>query len=387
MNLDVDRWAPFYLKDLYNIQMGNGFDKNKMTSENGAVNFVSRVSYNNGVDIKVDLVDDVEPYPAGMLTVALGGSYLGSCFVQEEPFYTGQNVAVLSEKDEAMNHSINIFITTLVRYESKIKYYAFGRELNTHIGRDFNIKLPIQHNTDGTPFIDVDKKYSDDGYVPDWQFMEDYIKSLHHKPLTTNQFISNAVTLIYDDWKEFTLDDVFVLKGGFYNKKPEHSAEGDIPFLASTESNNGVTEYYNIEDIRGWDKVGNEDNTLAKKLYVGNCIAVTVNGSVCNAFYQKEQFTCSHDITAFYIKNHTMNPHLAMFLCTIIMKDKYRWSYGRKPHDVKKFGNSVIKLPVKHNADGTIFIDDEHTYSEDGYVPDWQFMEDYIKSLPYGDRL
>lgn len=47
----------------------------------------------------------------------------------------------------------------------------------------------------------------------------------------------------------------------------------------------------------------------------------------------------------------------------------------------------MIKLPVKHNADGTIFIDDEHTYSEDGYVPDWQFMEDYIKSLPYGDRL
>ena len=52
--------------------------------------------------------------------------------------------------------------------------------------------------------------------------------------------------------------------------------------------------------------------------------------------------------------------------------------------DIEK---SYIKLPVKHNADGTIFIDDEHTYSEEGYVPDWQFMEDYIKSLPYGDRL
>lgn len=69
MNLDVDRWKPFYLKDLYNVQMGNKFDKNKMTSENGSVNFVSRVSYNNGVDIRVDLIDGVEPYPAGMLTV------------------------------------------------------------------------------------------------------------------------------------------------------------------------------------------------------------------------------------------------------------------------------------------------------------------------------
>ena len=65
-----------------------------------------------------------------------------------------------------------------------------------------------------------------------------------------------------------------------------------------------------------------------------------------------------------------MNQQLALFLCTIIMQDKYRWSYGRKPHDVKKFGKSIIKLPVDENGN-----------------PDWQFMENYIKSLPYGDKL
>jgi hypothetical protein len=32
-------------------------------------------------------------------------------------------------------------------------------------------------------------------------------------------------------------------------------------------------------------------------------------------------------------------------------------------------------------------MDDKCTYSENGYVPDWQFMEEYIKALPYGDRL
>lgn len=387
MNLNTHSWQSFYLKDLYDIQMGNGFDKNKLDEENPEVNLVSRVSYNNGVDVKVGYVDDVEPFEAGLVTVALGGSYLGSCFVQEEPFYTGQNVAVMKSKYDMMTKSINIFVSGLVRFEAETKYYAFGRELNTHIRKDFDVKLPVKHNSDGTFFIDKNKKYSEEGYVPDWKFIENYMKSLHHKPLTTKQLVSSATTLIYDDWKEFMLKDVFTLKGGFYNKKPEHSVEGDIPFLASTESNNGVTELYNIEDIKGWDKVGNEDDTLDKKLYKGNCIAVTVNGSVCNAFYQKEQFTCSHDITAFYVRHYKMNPYLAMFLCTIIMKDKYRWSYGRKPPDAKKFGKSVIKLPVQHNADGTIFIDKKHTYSEEGYVPDWQFMEDYIKSLPYSDRI
>ena len=33
MNLRTDTWKSFYLKDLYVVKMGNGFDKNKMTDE------------------------------------------------------------------------------------------------------------------------------------------------------------------------------------------------------------------------------------------------------------------------------------------------------------------------------------------------------------------
>ena len=183
------------------------------------------------------------------------------------------------------------------------------------------------------------------------------------------------------DWKEFRLNKVFSLKGGFYNKKPEHSVVGTIPFLASTENNNGVTEYYSLNDIISWDKVGEPDNTLENKLFSGNSIAVTVNGSVCNAFYQKTQFTCSHDITQLCLRHHTMNEYIGQFLCVVIMMDKYRWNYGRKPHDVKKFGMSIIRLPIIHNSNETPFIDESRTFSDEGYVPDWQFMEDYIKSL------
>ena len=174
------------------------------------------------------------------------------------------------------------------------------------------------------------------------------------------------MNLNVEAWKEFRLTDVFVVKGGFYNKKPEHSIDGRIPFLASTESNNGVTEYYSLEDIKSWDKVGNTDNTLDKKIYKGNCIAVTVNGSVCNAFYQHDNFTCSHDITVLYPINHELTQKQALFICTIIMKEKYRWSYGRKPHDVKKFGRSIIKLPI--TREGNI---------------DWAFMEQFIDTLQH----
>lgn len=95
MNLDTSNWHSFYLRELYIIHLGNKFDKDKMSDDSPIINFVSRLSYNNGIDGKVDLVEGVVPYSAGILTVALGGSYLGSCFVQEEPFYTAQNVAVM----------------------------------------------------------------------------------------------------------------------------------------------------------------------------------------------------------------------------------------------------------------------------------------------------
>ena len=161
MKIDTKEWKSFYLKDLFNIQMGNGFDKNKLDEDSPEVNLVSRVSYNNGVDVKVGYVNDVKPFNAGLVTVALGGSYLGSCFVQEEPFYTGQNVAVMEAKYPEMSHSVKIFITGLVRFECKTKYYAFGRELNTHIRTDFDVKLPVQYNPDGTPVIDNTHRYSE----------------------------------------------------------------------------------------------------------------------------------------------------------------------------------------------------------------------------------
>jgi hypothetical protein len=141
--------------------MGNKFDMNKMGAFEPKVNFVSRISFDNGVVGKVDYVEGVIPNDAGLITVALGGSYLGSAFVQHEPFYTAQNVAILKPRFESMSLYVNLFIASLIRFESQTKYCAFGRELNVHINRDFTICLPV-----------------DDDGNPDWQWIEDYMRSL-----------------------------------------------------------------------------------------------------------------------------------------------------------------------------------------------------------------
>ena len=165
-------------------------------------------------------------------------------------------------------------------------------------------------------------------------------------------------------WKEFSFSDIFIIKKGFYNKKPEHIKDGNIPFLGATEKNNGITDYFSLEDIESASKTGDENNApISEKIFPANALCVTNNGSVGFAFYQDKEFTCSHDVNPLYIKNGTFNRYTALFVSSVISKDRYRWAYGRKWRPERMI-KSKIMLPS--NEDGT---------------PDWQFMEDYIKSL------
>lgn len=74
---------------------------------------------------------------------------------------------------------IKLFIATLVRNECKIKYQAFGRELNAHFRKDFTIKLPVKCDSNGIVY-DETHEFSDDGYIPNWEWMDSYMKSLPH---------------------------------------------------------------------------------------------------------------------------------------------------------------------------------------------------------------
>jgi putative S-cspCI len=160
--IDITKWKRFNLYDeyLFDIDSGTKLDKVKMTAISPKVNFIGRSNFNNGITEKVDLIKGIEPYEAGNLTLSLGGAYLGSCFVQKEPFYTSQNVVVLIPKLR-MSEYCKKFIATMVFKESQTYYKAFENELNRHIKSDFSIYLPVK--TDNSP---------------DWEYMETYMRNL-----------------------------------------------------------------------------------------------------------------------------------------------------------------------------------------------------------------
>ena len=158
-NVDTSSWKEFRLVDIAQLDNGNKMDKNKMTHLNPSVNFVSRTATNNGVSDVVDIVDGIEPYPAGCITLAFGGS-VGSCFLQEKPFYTGQNVGVISLPDN-ITREAKIFLVSVLEKKCKMSFHAFGNEINKHFKTDLSIKLPVK---------EVEEI--------DWTYMEKYIRAI-----------------------------------------------------------------------------------------------------------------------------------------------------------------------------------------------------------------
>lgn len=119
------------LHELFDVFYGNKLDLNKMRLlpiSSGGIHFVGRSSENRGVSAAVAPLDGVEPYEAGLITVALGGTKLLSSFVQETPFYTAQNVAILRPK-KPMTFAEKLFMCLCIRH-NRFRYSAFGREAN-----------------------------------------------------------------------------------------------------------------------------------------------------------------------------------------------------------------------------------------------------------------
>lgn len=156
--VDTSAWKAFHLYDVFDIDMGNKFDRGKMPIGD-AVNFVGRTGLNNGVNAVCGYVDGVSPYASGLITLALGGT-IGACFVQTAPFYTSQNVVVLIPPEHVGLYG-RLFASSSIYASATSRYKAFSDELNRHVKSDFTFMLPA------TP----------DG-EPDWAYMEQYMKDV-----------------------------------------------------------------------------------------------------------------------------------------------------------------------------------------------------------------
>ena len=365
MKLNVQDWKEFKIPKLFDIYAGNYYNCDDY--EPGITPYVSASATNNGVGQMINRTPDFN----GNKIVT--GKVECKAFYQGEAFCATSDANVYSPKFK-MTQNVGLFLTSIITFNENGKW-SYGRQCRVGDTKGITIKLPIKYNQDKTPFIDDDRTYSDEGYVPDWQFMEDYIKLLHHKPITTKVKIGSVKALEIDQWEEFTVSKLFDVKYGInmeLNTCIETTCDDPegIAFIARTAENNGVSAY--VKRIEG------------KAPQPAETITVAGGGSVLSTFVQKRPFYSGRDLYLL-ISKEDISLKVKIFISTVLFANQYRYSYGRQAN--KTLPDLILKLPIKRDDNGNPIIDDSHKYSDKGYIPDWQFMEDYINSLPYNDRI
>jgi hypothetical protein len=330
MNLDIDKWGDFRIADLFpTLQTGKA--NQGMLTEGNDCFYVGAKKEDNGVMIHCAYDSDLVQKGNCIIFICNGQGSVGYANYMDVDFIGTTDI--VAGYNEELNQYNGLFIATILCQERP--KYSFGRKWKTHL-RNTVIKLP--QTAEGTP---------------DWRFMEQYIKALNHKPLTTSMRGCGTHTLDVEAWKDFCLGDYFDIKKG-RRLTSDDQTEGNIPYIGAIDSNNGIANYIGQDAIHD-----------------GNTISLSYNGSVGEAFYQPEPFWATDDVNVLYFREENgvpFNKYIALFVCAVLRQEKYRYSYGRK-WVLDSMKSTIIKLPEKSGK------------------PDWHYMENYMKVLPYGDRI
>lgn len=281
------------IDDVFYVEYGNKLDMNKQTPDPNGVCFVGRSGRRQGVAGRVREIPNVKKYPAGTLTVALGGAVMAT-FVQQEEFYTAQNVAVLTPRDEAMPLNTRLYYAMAIQ-ANRHRYYAFGREANRTLR---TIELPAE--------------------LPPWlvnrpapALMETHLERYIPVPLVPSTRPSDPPLVQVQDLFEVSYGQSLEL-----NRLARVAAPEGVNFVSRAMRNNGITARVVVP-------AGVEPSPAGTVT-----VALSGNG-VLSAFPQPEPYICGFHV-AVLSPRRKMSTGELLWWSHLIHSNAYRYSYGRQ---------------------------------------------------------
>lgn len=327
--METKNWKWFKYDEVFIIKKGK-----RLTiadQENGNIPYISSSAINNGVDnyIRNGHTDE------NCISIACYGS-IGETFYHKGKVWISDNANVIYLKNKTLNSYIAMFVISILEKEKyRFSYGVTGKKERLN---SLKIKLPIN-----------------DKCTPDWQFIENYVKeglipklptkakSVWQKQFDKTPLSNKKLELKVEEWKWFELKKIFTVERGTRLTKPDREI-GKIPLITAGRENEGVAEY-----------ISNQD-----QIRYQNAITIDMFGFSC---YRGYVFCCDDNVLV--LSNEKMTNYSGIFISSIINKDDYKCAYGRQ-YRQKTLANHKILLPATPTG-----------------TPDWQFMENYIKSLPY----
>jgi hypothetical protein len=252
-----------------------------------------------------------------------GGGSVLATFFQQEEYYSGRDIYILVPKKKFTDVEM-LFYCYCIR---KNKYrYNYGRQANKTLKA---ILIPEKMPSE-------------------WENLDlKTLNTLQEKPL-----IEREVQLTTINWAWFNLTDYFDISASRDSLSDDLTEGSKTPYITSSESNNGVTSFF-------------EEDATNK----AGTITANRGGSVGYFFYQPVDYMSTPVDVRILTPKFKIDPFIGLFIKTILQLEKYRYNYSRKM-GTDRLKSFKIKLPTTLNKS-----------------PDWDFMRNYMKSLPYSSNL
>lgn len=292
------------VSDLFKIQYGVNLELNSLEIQKDGINFVARTSKDNGVSAKVKRIPYIEPNPPGTISVAAGGSVMES-FLQLSPYYSGRDLFYLVPKIE-MNNAVKLYYCMCLR-KNKFKY-SYGRQANETLG---------------------------DLQIPCIEDIPNEIKNFSLQVFESSIIHSTRIEELHDKSKQsiekglVPLRELFTLHNGIASDKVIRSAkpqsENWIPYIRPS--------YRQATSI---DSYVNKNLTPNNKVFSKGTLYVSTNGqgSHTYSYVSATEFVPNSDVCVLLpIQRMCLREKLFYAMC--ISKNRFKFSYGRKPKGEK----------------------------------------------------
>lgn len=306
----------------------------------------------NGVMTKCGYDENLISKGNCIIFICNGEGSVGYSLYMDRDFYASGDLIL--GYNEHLNKYVAMYLIGLLDRERP--KYSFGRKYGTHVP---STTIPLPATEDGKP---------------DWNYIENYVRQtlIPQMPTKAKAFWTDTydfsalnnehIILNIVDWKHFSVDEIFERFEPTKGTTTDSLLPGkEIPYIAAKHKNNGLDMMCSYE--------GNEDF-----ISEGNCIVfIQIGaGSAGYALYQGYDFIGMQGKTICGY-NSQMNKYSGLFLATILSKERPKFSFGRSWTGTRLY-NTKILLPAISNSDGS-------------YSPDWEYMEKYIKSLPFSQNI
>lgn len=355
--INTHKWKKFIIGDL--------FDKCELRYKKEKFNKASDISTTQTEEFNLPLVNakhnnngimyygrssDFDSETMTIDIVADGAASAGDVYAQPQKTGVLYNAYLIKPKFKTTEY-ILLYFSTVIQISIK-KKFGYENKCTWDKVKNLEILLPINNRN-----------------TPDYLYMDSYMKNImkeSEKNIENIKSIDNKKNKIkIDSWQKFEISKLFTIKSPTKRNIKTYRI-GNIPYVSSGSINNGIVSYLEPNNNENIEK--------------GNCITVSpLDGS---SFYQENDFIgrggAGSAISLLY--NENITKHSALFISAIIKISAEKFNYNDAlTSDNLKFLN--IKLPVLCNKDGSYFIDKEKKYSDKGFVPDWEYMENYMKNI------